>query len=235
MAVSEQAPYSSTTDVARELLDIKGNRILDVGCGEGRFTRFLAQAGATVTGLDVRQAVLDRAAARSKKEGVTVEWIQGRAEAMPFEDESFDIVVFSNSLHHVAPELMEGAIREAARVLAPNGTLYVMEPIAAGPYFEATSLVNDEREVRNKALAALHTAGSVGFQPVQEMTYMAKRVFASFEDYAREQREAGEKRARVLDERGEEIRARFLAAARKEDGTLVFDRTFRVNLLRKVL
>ena len=158
MTDTEQERYSSNTAVARELLDIPGKKAVDVGCGEGRFTRFLAQSGATVTGIDVKQVVLDRAAAKSREEGVAVEWINGRAEALPFEDASLDIVVFSNSLHHVAPDRMEAALREAARVLRPGGVLYVMEPVAAGPFFEATRLVNDEREVRDKALG--HDPGS---------------------------------------------------------------------------
>ena len=233
MNQGEQARYASNTVVAGELLTLADKIVLDIGCGDGKFTRFLARSGASATGLDVNPRVIERAYTKAREEGLDIAWIEGRAEDLPFSDASLDTVVFSNSLHHVAPEEMDHAIAEAARVLKPGGDLYVMEPVAEGAYFEATRLVNDEREVRNKARATVGEAARHGLDAVTEVTFMALRTWENFEEFAAEQAERGAKRKQVLDERGDEMRQLFLDAARHEGGKLAFDQIFRVNLLRR--
>jgi hypothetical protein len=233
MELGRQVRYASNTVVAGELLHLAGRAALDIGCGDGKFTRFLARSGARATGLDVNPHVLVRARDTARDEGLDIAWVEGRAEDLPFADDHFDVVVFSNSLHHVAPGMMGRAIAEAACVLQPGGDLYVMEPVAEGPYFEATRLINDERAVRNLARDAVRGASEHSLTPVTEVTFMALRTWSSFEEFAAEQAERGEKRRQVLAERGDEMRALFLGAARREGDRLAFDQTFRVNLLRR--
>ena len=82
-------------------------------------------------------------------------YVEGAAEALPFPDASFDVVIFFNSLHHVSAESMDAALAEAARVLRRDGLLYVQEPSAQGPAFELLRPVNDETPVRKAAQQAL--------------------------------------------------------------------------------
>jgi ubiquinone/menaquinone biosynthesis C-methylase UbiE len=225
--------YASNSVVAGELLRLAGRRALDIGCGDGKFTRFLARSGAATTGIDVNPVPLARARTKAAEENLTIEFIEARAEDMPFADARFDVVVFSNSLHHVAPDMMDKALAEAARVLAPGGQLYIMEPVAEGPYFEATRLVNDEREVRNRAREAIGRAAPHGLKAEKEISFQALHAWDSFDDFAAEQAERGERRRKILAERGAEIRALFEGAARRENGKLAFDQVFRVNLFSR--
>ena len=233
MTKEPQARYSTNVEIAGELLELEGKTVLDVGCGEGRFTRILAATAAHTTGIDINQESLDSAQAKTDAEGLEVTWINARAEDMPFDDASFDVVVFSNSLHHVALEMMDMAIDEAGRVLKPGGRLYAMEPVAEGVYFEATRMVNDEREVRNRAKDAIDHAGRAGFEPVTEVTYRAKRTFDSFEEWRDGQSQRSAKRRRIIEQNEPAIRDSFVTAARQEDGKLCFDQIFRVKLLAK--
>lgn len=91
---------------------------LDVGCGEGRFCRMMADMGVRVTGLDPTEALLDAATAKG---GAT--YVSGRAEVLPFEADRFDMVVFYLSLIDIAD--LTRAIAEAARVLTPGGRVLV--------------------------------------------------------------------------------------------------------------
>jgi ubiquinone/menaquinone biosynthesis C-methylase UbiE len=225
-------PLNSNKTIAGELLAEDGTRALDVGCGDGKFTRVLATIFPTVNGIDVNERKVAEAQKAAEAAGLTIRFRAGSAEAMPYPDDSLDVVAFSNSLHHVAD--MDRALREAARVLVPNGLLYIMEPVPAGNYHDATKLVSDETAVRTEAYRAIGRALRHGFSPVTEVMYRARREFSNFEEWRDEQIERGESRRLILESRGDEARKLFEGNAERADGCLAFDQVFRVNLLRKV-
>jgi SAM-dependent methyltransferase len=109
--------YWRYRDAFFALLPEPGAATLDVGCGEGRVTRDLVARGHRVTGLDASPTLL-RAAAEADPAS---RYVVGPAEALPFEDGAFDLVVVYNSLMDV--EDMPAAVHEAARVLDPGGRL----------------------------------------------------------------------------------------------------------------
>ncbi|HIE53459.1 MAG TPA: class I SAM-dependent methyltransferase [Armatimonadetes bacterium] len=90
--------------------------VLEVGCGTGYFTRWLAAQGLQAVGLDLSAAML--AVAQAK--GATVGYLRGDATALPFDDETFDLVAFITTLEFIASPMT--ALREAARV-AKRGLL----------------------------------------------------------------------------------------------------------------
>src|SRR5262245_21731330 len=108
-----------TGQIAAPLLDAvgagKGARVLDVATGPGFVAAAAANRGATVTGLDFSPAMI--VAARGLHPGITFR--EGDAEALPFDDASFDAVVMNFGLLHLARP--ESAIAEAHRVLRPGG------------------------------------------------------------------------------------------------------------------
>lgn len=94
-------------------------RALDVGCGEGRFCRMMAEVGIEVVGVDPVEALLARARTLHP-EG---DYREGRAEALPVEDGGFDLVVSYLTLIDI-PDL-DRAIPEMAHALAPGGRLLI--------------------------------------------------------------------------------------------------------------
>lgn len=219
------------TEIVKGLLDLEGRRVVDVGCGEGRFTRALAAEGAEVFGIDVNDAALAAASAAPGGENVT--YMLGRGEDLPFEDASVDVVVYSNSLHHIETGNLAEALGEASRVLKPDGVLCVIEPLAEGSYFEAMRPVKDETEVRARAYEALSKVEALGLKPERELVYQEPRRFESYDIFRERQSARGAARRAAFDARNDEIRANFLANARQEGGQFVFDQPTRVNLLRK--
>ena len=92
-----------------------GVRVLDVATGPGFVAGAAAARGATVVGLDFSAAMIVEA----RRRHATVSFREGDAEALPFEDGSFDAVVMNFGLLHLARP--EAAIAEACRVLRPGG------------------------------------------------------------------------------------------------------------------
>ncbi len=114
-----------------------GERVLDVGCGTGIVARQAATAvGATgaVTGIDVAPDMLAVAGSLPAREGASIEWRQGDATSLPFDDASFDVVVCQLSLMFVADRA--AAVREMHRVLAAGGRVIVSTPGPIQPTFE---------------------------------------------------------------------------------------------------
>lgn len=115
---------------AAELIQVAaprpGDRVLDVGCGTGIVARKLAlQLGdaVAVTGIDASPNMLAVARAASTRDGVTVDWHEGRAEQLPFAEHSFDLVLSQFALMFFADRT--AALAEMRRVLAERGQVVV--------------------------------------------------------------------------------------------------------------
>lgn len=101
-----------------------GLRVLEIGVGMGADLVRWARAGALVTGVDLTPRAVAIAGRRLAAEGLEARVEVADAEALPFEDGSFDVVYSWGVLHHTPGTAT--ALREAVRVLAPGGRLKVM-------------------------------------------------------------------------------------------------------------
>jgi SAM-dependent methyltransferase len=98
-----------------------GARVLDVAAGSGNATLAAARCGAEVTGLDYVPELLERGRMRAAAEGLTVDFVEGDAEALPYPDASFDAVLSCVGVMF-APD-QERAAAELARVCRSGGTI----------------------------------------------------------------------------------------------------------------
>ena len=94
-----------------------GTSLLDVGCGSGYALRLAADAGCAVTGLDITPELLAIAAERAPEATL----VHGGLDALPFDDQMFDIVVGFNAFPFADDPAH--AVREAARVVRPGGVV----------------------------------------------------------------------------------------------------------------
>ncbi|MDP2666535.1 MAG: class I SAM-dependent methyltransferase [Candidatus Diapherotrites archaeon] len=108
------------------------SKVLDIGCGNGFFTHYFHEITPNVVGLDLSWVMLGSNENRSL--------IRGRAERLPFEDRSFDLVFCSNLLHHVETPLE--VVKEMVRV--SKKYVVLSEPNARNPLMYAFSFVVPE-------------------------------------------------------------------------------------------
>jgi ubiquinone/menaquinone biosynthesis C-methylase UbiE len=101
----------------------EGESVLDVACGTGNATIPAAEAGGVVTGLDITPELLEGARRRAADAGVKIEFVVGDAEALPFDDGSFDVVLSTFGCMF-APDQAKAAA-EIARVVKPGGRVGV--------------------------------------------------------------------------------------------------------------
>ena len=113
-------------------------KILDVGCGTGQFTNELKRHFplSEVTGLDLSPWYLKEAQKKFPNSGI--EWKFGKAEKLPFEDISFDVVTSVFLFHELPEEIRELASKEMLRVLKPGGNVIHVDSIQKGdaPHLE---------------------------------------------------------------------------------------------------
>ena len=153
-------------------------------------------------------------------------------EALPAEDASADGVLFFRSLHHVPRELMAPALAEAARVLKPDGFLYVAEPGLEGSHFKMMRPFNDEFEVRTLAQQALEKSAGPLFAESERYLYMQYPRHENFDAMVNKFSSLSYNPIpRELIEQ-DEVRRNFEAC--KTDDGHVFDQPMLVDIFRRV-
>ena len=102
--------------------DVSGARVLDAGCGEGRFARMLAERGAKVSAIDLSERMIEHALRLEDKQRLGIDYqIRDMCDLSPFEDGAFDVAVAYLSIIDV--EDYETALAEVTRVLTRGGQL----------------------------------------------------------------------------------------------------------------
>jgi SAM-dependent methyltransferase len=101
-------------------------RVADLGCGEGFLTLEAARWASRVIAVDRSSVVLDRARALAQRRRITnVVWKQGELERLPIKNESVDVALLSQALHHAGRP--EKAIAEATRIVATGGRVLILD------------------------------------------------------------------------------------------------------------
>ncbi len=211
--------------------DLRGRRVLDLGCGTGRLAAALAERyGATVTGVDPSSGMLEVARSRAPEGVVALE--QGSAEDIPFPDASFERAMMQLVVHLVN---RPRAFAELRRVLLPDGRLVIssVNPAAIGriwlsKLFPSYAVIDSRRFPAPESLSdELKTAGFTDIRVVQleerraydrepALRAIRGRFASSFALMSEEEYRAGLERAvRELPEKVESVLELVVVTARR--------------------
>jgi ubiquinone/menaquinone biosynthesis C-methylase UbiE len=168
---------SNTENLEIEMIDrfvdLQEKKVLEIGCGEGRMSKLLAQKSGRFIGIDPDEKSIEKA----KSEIPNIDFRVGNGEALEFEDASFPVIFFTLSLHH--HENSHLALKEAQRVLSKEGRLIILEPVADCELTQFYSLFDNETE---RLLDTLHVIETSDFEIDQRETVKGTMTFENTDE-----------------------------------------------------
>jgi SAM-dependent methyltransferase len=176
---------------ARGSADMRGARVIDVGCGYGALAALFAAEGAHVTAIDMDASRFTVGRAVAERHGLDITFVAARMEALDaIGHAGFDVGVMNNSLCYLTGDGARGrALRELLRVLAPGGTAIVRDPNRLSPVDPFTGLPLVGMLPPRAAARVLRRAG----------VRRSEVTLASRRGAVRELRDAGFEAVRALD------------------------------------
>ena len=132
----------------QKLSNLDNQAVLEVGCGDGRISKFLIKKTDHLTGIDPDERKIKAAQVNFPKG----KFLIGSGENLDFSNEFFDLVIFTLSLHH---QDSKKALKEATRVLKKDGLILVIEPIIEGEVERVFAIVNNEDQAKIDAQQAI--------------------------------------------------------------------------------
>lgn len=115
------------------LTDLEGKNLLDAGCGAGPWAIFAAERGATVYGIDIQEAMIEKSIASAKEANVEINWVVGDVGKLPYPDQFFDRAISINvgcNLTDLYPHF-----KELKRVLKKGALAIIAAPNSFGTVF----------------------------------------------------------------------------------------------------
>jgi ubiquinone/menaquinone biosynthesis C-methylase UbiE len=189
-------------------------KVLDLGCGGGHVSFAMAPHAATVVAYDLSEDMLAVVAAEALRRGLTdLHTRAGRAEALPFDDATFDIVASRFSVHHWY-DARKG-LAEARRVLKPGGRLVIVDVFAPevpllDTFLQAAEVLRDASHVRNYRLSEWQAMlAEAGFQPASPRTWKLPMAFEGWIARIRTPQVRADAIRHLFDHAAEEARGYF--------------------------
>lgn len=163
-------------------VELKGQYVLEIGCGDGfRTQQFGHIRGVKIEAIDPdEQSILT---AKENNYDDDIKYTVAQAESLPFSEKTFDIVIFTLSMHHINSG--KKALTEACRVLKNKGTIVVIEPGLNGTLYEAEINFDcfDGDETKQKAKAYETIMHESKMKMISEFWGETELKFESIDDF----------------------------------------------------
>lgn len=220
------------SEILNQVLSFDNKNILELGCGKAQITRLIASEG---KGRKVTATEVDKIQHKKNlqiEDLPNVDFVFAGSQDLPFDDNSFDIILLFKSLHHVPIDMMDKAMKEITRVLKSSGLVYISEPVFAGEFNEILRLFHDEEVVRIAAFDTITKAIKNGdLKLVEQLFFNTQRIYNEFSDFEDLIINVTHNDHQLTDKLMAEVKSKFLSHMTKEGAK--FSTPIRVDLLTK--
>lgn len=222
----------SHIDELTRRLSLDGLCVVDIGAGTGAFAGQLADHNAQVIGIEIDAEKVELA---RRALGGRARFETGRAEALPIDGASTDLVTVLYAWHHIPTEQHAAVAEEIARVLRKGGTLFVAEPKTYGGMTEIVLPVDDETDVREGAAEFLDQleTGRV-FRLIEKSDYVLTRRYKNFDTLVKSVVFVDPARAALFAQRKADVRDRFAGNARPDGDGFLIDQPTTLYVFEKI-
>ncbi len=200
-------------------------RVLDLGCGGGHVSFTMAPNAGEVVAYDLSDAMLAAVAREAAARGfANLSTRQGKAEALPFEDASFDFVATRYSAHHWQD--VPAALMEAHRVLKPGGSLMMMDAVApenvlCDTFVQTVEMLRDPSHVRDYSVREwLTMLRAAGFNPGEPQRRKVRLVYPTWIERMQTPQVLAGAILALMEKMPDDVRAHF---AIEPDGSFMLD------------
>lgn len=175
--------FEEFVEKTNAVVSFPGKNVLEIGCGSGNYSRQIARISTFLTAIDPNEEFIVEAKRQTPTGNISYD--VGSATKLDFADNTFDIVVFALSLHHIPENQMHTAIKEAVRVVKKTGYIVFLEPAMEGSFFDAEILFDacdgDEREEKRIAYKTIMESSLL--KKAKEMDDKTVFTFNSVSDF----------------------------------------------------
>jgi len=162
---------------------LAGTTILEIGCGNGRITADMAQYASKIVATDLDTKALELASLNNTASNV--DFIYTPDGFPDLQANSFDLVIYTLSLHHIPAEKMVAHLHHSGKLLSNNGKIVVIEPGSSGSFLEVKQRFGagsgDETAEQKSAIEAMNTL--IGWELNPTQLFFVDFVFTDVDDF----------------------------------------------------
>lgn len=183
-------------------------KVLDIGCGGGYTCEYMAKKGAAVSGIDLSDISIETAKTHAKEFGLNIDYRTGKAENLPFEDDTFSVITCVDVLEHL--EDVAKVIAEVKRVLKPGG-IFLFDTI--NKTFKSKLIMIWLLEYIKKEIPKGTHDWSMFIKPMQMTDYLEKKGFMNIELAGFDVKGIDSKNKRIIAEVNSNLSVMYLGKA----------------------
>ena len=167
--------WNESKKILKKELSFKNKNVLDVGCGNGWFGFWAESNGCQVDAIDPSESQITEAKYKDKENKIN--FLLAGAENINSLENTYDLIFFFNSLHHIPSNLMERSIEYCASKMNSNGKIIIIEPIPEGNFHNFVKNIDDETKVRDLAYKAIKNCKQYNLKINTELLYNELKTF----------------------------------------------------------
>jgi len=223
------AEWNESKKILINELNLNNKKILDVGCGNGWFGFWAESNGCEVDAIDPSEKQIKEAKYKDKENKIN--FMLAGAENINDLNNTYDLIFFFNSLHHIPINLMEESIKYCRNKMNTNGRIIIIEPIAAGNFHNFVKNIDDETKVRDLAYKAIKNCEKYNLKINSELLYNEVKAFSNGHECIDFLSKVDENRIDYIDNNKDFLLNKFNKLSNYNDNKYEFLQPMRLNII----